>query len=335
MQEMGSPQVLTAIDRALEANKRQREDLLDLRKMAVRRHGERAADASQSEHPSQPEAPVSASAAALTINDLIERYKSDPDSNFSTLSFNTRGHYTDLLRVIGKEYGNERLADINARALVRWHEEWSAGGKIAGAHSKITMLRRLVGFGATSLEDADCTRLSLILHRLRFEPPKARTGRMTLEQVINIRAKAHEKGRPSIALAQAFQSDIGLIQKDVIGEWIPVSEPGESDIIDGDRKWVRGLRWEAVNDPLFLSVGPNTYNLNEYPAVMEELEIQFDFHPTTHTRNRLPATGPIIVSEWDKLPWTPPEFRRWWRMIADEVGVPKGVKNSDSRRGED
>jgi hypothetical protein len=34
-------------------------------------------------------------------------------------------------------------------------------------------------------------------------------------------------GWHSIALAQAIQFDCALRQKDVIGEWVPESEPGE------------------------------------------------------------------------------------------------------------
>ena len=87
MQDMGSPQVVTAIDRALDINKRQREDLLDLRKMALRRHGEGG------DHPTvAPEIPVRAvPASSLTMNDLIGRYKSDPNINILIAHFqNTR-----------------------------------------------------------------------------------------------------------------------------------------------------------------------------------------------------------------------------------------------------
>lgn len=94
--------------------------------------------------------------------------------------------------------------------------------------------------------------MSLVMHRLRFEIPKARTERMTPEQARDICVKAHEMGRPSIALAQAFQFDVGLTQKDVIGEWVPLSEAAESEVIDGDRKWIRGLRWETINDDFLL-----------------------------------------------------------------------------------
>lgn len=41
--------------------------------------------------------------------------------------------------------------------------------------------------------------------------------------------------------------------------------------------------------------------------------------------------GPIIISEYNNQPWYPNEFRRWWRKVADAAGVPKSIRNSDSR----
>ena len=42
-----------------------------------------------------------------------------------------------------------------------------------------------------------------------------------------------------------------LRQKDVIGEWVPRSEPGPSDIWNSDgEKWLRGLRWQEIDGNL-------------------------------------------------------------------------------------
>jgi len=43
------------------------------------------------------------------------------------------------------------------------------------------------------------------------------------EQADAIRVEAHKQNRASIALAQAFQFDTALSQKDVVGEWVPIS----------------------------------------------------------------------------------------------------------------
>jgi len=68
------------------------------------------------------------------------------------------------------------------------------------------------------------------LSKMRFAMPQPRKERLTSAQANAIRAKAHEMGRPSIALAQAFQFELMLRQKDVIGEYVPIAEAGISDL---------------------------------------------------------------------------------------------------------
>jgi len=47
----------------------------------------------------------------------------------------------------------------------------------------------------------------------------------------------------------------------------------------------------------------------------------------------IPKKGPVIVSEWNNLPWPGAQFRKTWRRAADAVGVPKHVKNMDASKG--
>jgi hypothetical protein len=175
---------------------------------------------------------------------------------------------------------------------------------------------------------------------MRFSVPKVQTVRSTAEQrltaehaqkIINI---AHEKGLDSIALAQAFQFDcITLRQKDVIGEWVPVTEPGPADLSnlhDGTSKWTRGLRWEEIDSNLVLRHTPIhgvkeiVIDLrNNAPTVMAEFKRIGD----------LPKSGPIIVYERSRLPYRTFQFRQTWRQLADAAGIPKNVKNKDSRAG--
>jgi site-specific recombinase XerD len=136
-------------------------------------------------------------------------------------------------------------------------------------------------------------------------------------------------GRPSIALAQAFQFELMLRQKDVIGEWVPIREPGISDVQADGLKWLRGIRWEEIDQNMVLRHLTSKrqkmieVSLRNAPMVIEEMALL----------GAQPANGPIIVSEWDRLPWTGPEFRRWWRIVAEAAGVPKEVRNMDSRAG--
>jgi hypothetical protein len=288
-----------------------------------------------------------------TLRSLMRAYKTDPDSQYRKIRYNSRIHYDALMSLIETEHGDKLLADLKGRTFSRLHEDWSAGGKIAIAHAKMGMLRTLFSFGATLLEDDDCGRLSGILSKMRFAMPKPRTERLTAAQAVAIRAKAHELGRPSIALAQAIQFECMLRQKDVIGEWVPIREPGISDVQAEGLKWLRGIRWEEIDQNMTLRHLTSKrqkmieINLRNAPMVRDELnviapECIYDVEierggkkvvETRWDRSLLPVSGPIIVSEWDRLPWTGPEFRRWWRIIAEAAGVPKEVRNMDSRAG--
>ena len=273
-----------------------------------------------------------------TIRGLSRAYQTDPDSAYHTKRYRTKLNYSDVLRRIEQEtwtaddgvrvIGEERLEDIKARTLLRWHEQWSAGGKIAMGHGLMGMLRIIFGFGATILENEECDRLCGVMHKMRFKMPKHRTERMTAEQAIAIRSMARRMGLPSIALAQALQFEVMLRQKDVIGEWVPLNEPGVSDVTYRDQKWLWGIRWSEIDDNLILrhvtskKQKPIEFDLKLAPMVMEELALM-----------EREATGPVIVFEKTGLPYVTFQFRREWRPIADACGIPKTVRNMDSRAG--
>lgn len=263
-----------------------------------------------------------------TLTSLMLHYRTDPDSPFKKLRYHSKVYYETLMGLIERDHGAQQLAELKGRLFRRWHEAWAAGGKTAVAHGKIGMLRTLFSFGASIMEDPECIRLKAIMSELRFEMPKARTERLTAEQAIAIRAMAHKKGRPSVALAQAFQFELMLRQKDVIGEWVPMSEPGVSDTHRGKLKWLRGIRWEEIDQNMVLRHVTSkrqkliTVDLKNAPMVMEELALI-----------ERKASGPIIVNEADALPWKTVRFRLWWRSCADACGVDKKVRNMDSRAG--
>jgi hypothetical protein len=257
-----------------------------------------------------------------TISHLIRAYLTLPDSPYKKLKHNSRQLYDSLLKLVSEDYGSIRLTDIKPETLDAWHAAWSEGGKkLAIAHSKIGMVRNLCGFGTQMLNDAECGRLFGVLAKKRYPLPQARTERLTVEQANLIRAKAREFGRPSIALAQAFQSELGMLQKDVIGEWVPLSDPGESVITSGGFKWLRGLVWEEIDAEARLVHGSFNVELTKHPMIMHEMNLR----PSRSEK------GPVIVSEMDGLPWDAVEFRRWWRRVADACGIPKNVRSMDSR----
>ena len=263
-----------------------------------------------------------------TLGALIQAYQTDPDSTFHKARFVSRKYYTSLLSKIIEEHGDTPISDIKVRTIQRWHEDWSADGKVAMGHATVGMLRTVINFGLTLLEDEQCSRLSTALSKMKFKMAKPRTERLTAEMAIMIRNRAHFKGLHSIALAQAIQFDGILRQKDVLGEWVPLSEPGTSEIVYGNTKWLRGIRWNEIDENLILSHVTSKRNklvtvpLSIAPMVMEELSLI-----------QRKWAGPVIVFENSGLPWAANYFRQRWRELARECGIPDTVRNMDSRAG--
>lgn len=261
------------------------------------------------------------------MRSLVGVYQTDPDSPFHKNRYRSRMNRLSLLKRIVDQYGDLYLSDIKPRDVLRWYEGWAADGKVAMGHAMIATLRVLMSFGSSLLECPECERLSTKLHYMRFKGIAPRNTRLTPEQVIAIRAEAHRRGFPSIAKASAIQCDGMLRQKDVIGEWVPLSEPGFSDVIHRGKKWLRGVRGDEIDSALVLRHmtskrdKPVEIPLRYAPMVMEEFPDGF------------PTSGPLIVSELTGRPWQADYFRRFWREIADAVGIPKEVRNMDTRAG--
>lgn len=264
-----------------------------------------------------------------TLRSLLKNYQTDADSPYRDLRYKSRQSYDTIMELIVRDYGDERLEQLSGRTFKHWHRKWAEGGKTSISHAKIGMLRILFGFGATILDDKECERLSGLIGLMRFPMAKPRTEQLSAEQAIAIRAKAHELGRHSIALAQAFQFECMLRQKDVIGEWVPMEEPGLSPVTHQGMKWLRGIRWEEIDSNMILRHTTSKrqkeveWDLRGCPMVLEELALL----------GERPASGPIVIYEKTGRPWSANEFRRYWRQVATAAGVPKKVRNMDSRAG--
>lgn len=265
-----------------------------------------------------------------TVTGLIRCYQTDPDSSYHKLRYHVRRNHDDLLRRIIKRHGDTPISEIKARLMLSWHKLWSDDGKkLPTGHLFVGQMRTLFTFGKTILEDAECTRISSIMSDMRFPMSKARTERLTAAQANAIRKIAHEQGWHSIALAQAFQFECTLRQKDVIGEWIPMDEPGLSDVKGPKGKWLRGLRWEEIDENLVLRHTTSKKNklivvdLKLAPMVLEELK----------RLGERGTNGPIIVCEFNGQPYVAADYRRRWRDIANAAGLPKTVWSMDTRSG--
>jgi hypothetical protein len=266
-----------------------------------------------------------------TLRGLIGAYQTDPVSPYQKVRFASRRNYDALLVALTKALPRDlRIEDIRPRVVHEWHKEWTERG-VSQAHGIIAMLRMVVSFGAIYLECEVCQQKRSLLSGMRFPMLPARKEVLTADMAIAVRAAAHKAAHPEIALAQAVQFECTLRQKDVIGEWVPMDEPGMSEVTD-DRyqvKWLRGIRWSEIDDNLILRHVTSKrqkeieVDLKLAPMVMEELALL----------GERPKSGPLIVNGDTGLPYRTFLFRRHWRKIADAAGIPKAIKNMDTRAG--
>lgn len=276
---------------------------------------------------------------------LVRAYHNDQDSPYHKKRYATRQHYDTLCRRIDKDCGTERVENTDARRLLRLYEGWSANGKkISMGHSMIGMMRTITTFGSTILKCPACRAIRPDLSDMRVEAGKPREDYLTAEQAIAIRRTAHAKKNPyrhSIALAQALQFDGTMRQKDIIGEWVPMTEPGPlSDVFSGNEKWVRGIRGEEIDDDFVLRHVTSkrgktlVLDLKLCPMVMEEFRMMAGLSATDKLeRDHVPRKGPIVINEQTGAPYQAQTFRLAWRKVARAAGVPDTVRNMDSRAG--
>jgi hypothetical protein len=179
------------------------------------------------------------------------------------------------------------------------------------------LLHQVCMFGSLVLPpESGCKALCQIFEtmakaRMMGTNAKKRKEYITAGQSRLLRQAAHAIGYRSIALQQAIAFELGLRQKDVIGEWLPKASPGVSDIHWGPRKWLMGLRWEEIDAELILKhrlsksvrgrnnlmdtdVGTlKAWDLKAHPMVMEELA---QLCGGMVDRSKLPASGPLIMA---------------------------------------
>jgi hypothetical protein len=267
-----------------------------------------------------------------TLTNLIALYRTDAHSPFQRLGYQARVKQHRMMERISEKHGHLQLRGVKSKTLLAWYKDWSSGGRIAAGHALIGRLRTLFRFGFTILEDDECLRLLEILRESRFRTQGPRLVQLTSDHVKAIRAEARAHfGWYSIALAQALQFELRLSQKDVIGEWVPIAEPDESDVIWQGKKWVRGLCWSHIDKNLVLrhttgSAGKlMEADLRTAPMILDELGGQDEIIRLVNE-----GAGPIVINDVTGMPWSTAEYRRKWRLVARKAGVPEMVKNRDS-----
>jgi hypothetical protein len=195
----------------------------------------------------------------------------------------------------------------------------------------IAILRSALSFGI-QCRRRGCKEFKDVLEEVRFPTQPPRTSAPTAQDVVKARNGAHAIRHASAALAYALQFDGTIRQWDVIGEWLPISDPRPSLIIDRGMKWV-GPMWSQVDDNLLFHFTPTktmgtsaksvAVDFKVCPMIMEELE-----HVPAEVRK-----GPIIVNPSTGLPYREWYFRDVWNKVRVSEGLPSTIWNRDLRAG--
>ena len=293
----------------------------------------------------------------FTVGSLVDIYLTHKNSPYRKLRHFVQITYGRRMGYIKRDFGGVRIPDITLDTLTDWYEAWLAPtpkskGKrrVSHAHEQMTYARQIFRFGK-ALKLPGCRDVKDILDEMRIPNGKRRKTIVNDEQVLLIRQEAHRQGLGSMALAQTLQDSLMVRQKDAIGEWIPLSDPGTSDVIDRNEKWVIGFRWEEIDEKLTLThrisnsirgrdaiPDPDegkvkVWALPLYPHLMEELALIAGVPAAQLTRDKLPAAGPMVVFEGTKKPWAAKYYSEKWRRVATAVGIPKEVQSRDTRAG--
>jgi len=267
-----------------------------------------------------------------TIGKLIDAYQTHPQSTYAALKPSARHPYDIYARKLKAHIGQRRVDAITASNVREWFKVWShQGTKIPAGRMAFTVLKAAVTFGKGERMEG-CVVLKSILDDIELPTAKRRQHAPTAKQIIAARSAANTSGHPLRALCYALQFETTLRQWDVIGQWLPLSDPRPSTLIAYGEKWI-GPTWARVDDKLILRLTPGkteatteatvTLDLRVCPMVMEELR------KVPHSAR----TGPLIVNETTGLPYRHLTFRDAWRADAKAAGIPRAIWNRDLRAG--
>jgi hypothetical protein len=177
-----------------------------------------------------------------------------------------------------------------------------------------------------------CKEFKDILDEMNFPTQPSRTAAPTADEITKMRAGARDLGHGPLALAYAIQFDGAVRQWDVIGQWIPMSDPRPSIVQHLGMKWI-GPMWSQVDENQIFRFKPTkTENTSGKevqvdfavcPMVMEELA-----HIPVEDRK-----GPLIVNPNTGLPYRPTVFQELWREIRTTKKVSAAIWNRDLRAG--
>lgn len=269
-----------------------------------------------------------------TILSLSRRYQTDPASPFLKHKFNWRDRETRILKTIEAAFGARSLSSLGMSDFARWYEAAKQPKKPGGqpridrAVKIMKLLRQMITFGAAA-ELPHCERLHGVLSKMRFAGPARRRIKLELQHVEAFIPKAIEMDRLSLALGTALQFETIMRQKDVIGEWEPISDDSKAGIVLNGHRWVNGLTWSDVPSSLVITKDTTktgatvVADLNLCPLSLRLLALV----PSDK------RVGPLIIDEKSSRPYAKDAYAREWRVVARAAGIPDEVWNMDARAG--
>ena len=264
-------------------------------------------------------------------------YETHPKSSFFTVKKTSRDLYTVYLRMLYPQIGHCHLDQTNGLDLQDWFAAWAKPEKPGGdrmvskARAALCVIRAAVRFG-TMARLPGLAEFGAMLNVMEFERPKPRKSFANAAEVTQLRNAAHQLGHPRAAFCYALQFETTLRQWDLRGQWVELSDPRPSAVLDRGRKWV-GPTWSDIDKDLILRLTPSKtdgttgveviHDLRIHPMVMEELQ-----HIPLEARH-----GPLIFDIRNGRPYRDQHFLNVWRDVCELVpGVdPYKLWNRDLR----
>ncbi|MFG1247323.1 tyrosine-type recombinase/integrase [Xanthobacter flavus] len=268
-----------------------------------------------------------------SLRSLVRLYQADEESPYRDLRPRTQTFYDYGLKLLDENVGEMAIAAVSGADVRRWYKKFKepkADGepeRVRRAYAAIQMLRVVINYGR-SLKLPECRDLGDALSAMEFKGVQRRETRITHAQVCAFRKAAHEAGRPSMALGITLQFDLGMRQRDVIGEWLPDTSPGAEGIVDHGLRWSDGLTFSHITGTVLRKRTSKTgkvveHDLAQLPDALAELE-------------RIPPLrriGPLVLNEETGLPYKRRVYTKWFRIIARAAGIPDEVWSMDARAG--
>lgn len=265
-----------------------------------------------------------------TIASLMNLYVKHPSSSYRRLTASTIEVYNSYIDRIVQAYGGRRISNLTGLDIMRWHSEIQGDQHHIGAASMaVSVLKAALGFGQVCGFE-DCAKLRTTMAALKLPSPRPRETAPDAKQVEAAMEAAWRLTRPSAALAIALQFETSARQYDVIGQWVPMSDPRPSTYFFLKKKWI-GPAWACIDENKILEITPSKTERTTGKRVRVDLKL-CPFVMRALQSVELQA-GPLIIDDHTGQPFRPKAYVKLWQKIRREAGLPSNLWNRDLRAG--